>query len=185
MSDPMNQRPVETPPDAIPRKSASPLIWILVLIALIALAWYAWNRHAGETGSNPMPPAATSDAMTPTPATSAEKTPTARKPAKRPTAVAKVTPSIDRDAMPIAQARPTYPPEAYRAHEEGTVLVRADVDAGGNPSAVQVAKRSGSRTLDRAATDAVAKWKFQPAMKNGKAVASTVQVPVDFRLDQQ
>jgi periplasmic protein TonB len=190
MSDPMNTRSPDLPPPEPQRKSSSPLIWILVLIALIALGWYFYNRHgASEPISDLTPPAATSDAMTPTESSSVEREATARKAAadaaaKKRKAVAKAE-TRSRAASLINQPKPTYPPEAYRSREEGTVVVMAQVDADGNASDVKVVKRSGSRVLDRAATNEVRKWKFKPAMKDGKAVASAVQVPVDYRLEDQ
>ena len=63
--------------------------------------------------------------------------------------------------------------------------VRAEVGATGTPSSVTLVRRSGSRDLDRAALDAVREWHFRPAIENGKAVASTVEVPVDFRLAER
>jgi periplasmic protein TonB len=189
MSDPMNTRPADLPPENVPRKSSSPLIWILVLIALIALGWYFYNRHAAtEPTADLTPPAATSDAMTPTESSSVEKTAaeTRRKAAaaKRAKTVAKAA-SRSREVALIGQPTPSYPPDAYRAGEEGTVVVMAQVDAMGNASDVAVVKRSGSRVLDRAATSEVRKWKFTPAMKDGKAVASSIQVPVDYKLGEQ
>lgn len=189
MSDPMNPRNPELPPEPPPpRKSSSPLIWILVLIALIAFGWYFYNRYsASEPITDITPPAATSDAMTPAESSSAEKATAAEKTTaakKRAKAVAKIE-SSSREASLINQPRPSYPPEAYRSREEGTVVVMAQVDAMGNASDVELVKHSGSRVLDRAAMNEVRKWKFKPAMKNGKAVASAVQVPVDYRLDDQ
>lgn len=194
MSDPMSTRPAaqppaDPPPDDPPRKGASPLIWILVLIALIAFAWYFYNRNrAPEPVTDLTPAAATSDAMSPEASQGVEKgqKPSApRNTAKRPKTVAKAEPAITRDASLVGQPRPSYPPEAYRAREEGTVLVTADIDAMGNVASTEVTRRSGSRILDRAAVDEVRKWKFKPAMKDGKAVASSVQVPVDYKLDAQ
>lgn len=194
MSDPMNTRPAapppeDPPPQDPPRKGASPFIWILVLIALIAFAWYFYNRNrASEAVTDLTPAAATSDAMSPGASQGAdvEKVPAAaRSAAKRPKTVAKAGTAITRDAALIGQPKPGYPPEAYRAREEGTVLVTADIDPSGNVASVDVARRSGSRALDRAALDEVRKWKFTPAMKQGKAVASSVQVPVDYKLDAQ
>ena len=189
MSDPMNTRSPDLPPEPPPRKSSSPLIWILVLIALIAFGWYFYNRFgASEPITDITPPAATSDAMTPAESSSAEKATAAENKAaaakKRAKAVAKVE-SRSREASLINQPRPSYPPEAYRSREEGTVVVMAQVDAMGNASDVELVKRSGSRVLDRAAMNEVRKWKFKPAMKDGKAVASAVKVPVDYRLDDQ
>lgn len=193
MSDPMNTRPANPPPatpppENPPPKSASPLIWILVLIALIAFAWYFYNRNrAPEAVTDMTPPAATSDAMTPdaNPAARTDKKPSAaRKPVKSPEPVAKAEP-MSRDAALIGQPTPAYPPDAYRAREEGTVMVQASIDASGNVAGVEVTRRSGSRTLDRAALDEVRQWKFTPAMQDGKAVTSNVQVPVDYKIGAQ
>ena len=63
----------------------------------------------------------------------------------------------------------------------GTVVVLAEVDAQGNPVDVRVVERSGERDLDRAAVNAVRQWRFEPAMRNGKAIATSVKVPVDFK----
>src|SRR5690606_10997346 len=90
----------------------------------------------------------------------------------------------DREATPLTRVEPTYPPTAYRAREEGTVLVSAEVDPSGAPVSVDVARRSGSRALDQAAVDAVRQWRFEPAMRDGKAVSATVEVPVSFRIDR-
>jgi protein TonB len=187
MSDPMPPPPGNPPPDP-PRKSSSPLLWILVLIALIAFAWYFYNRNAGtEPISDLTPPAATSDAMTPAPSSPAEgttKSAKAKAKTKAPKKVASVQPR-DRAAALLNQPRPSYPPEAFRAREEGTVVVKAQVDELGNASEVEIVRRSGSRTLDRAAMNEVRRWKFNPAIKDGRTVASSVQVPVDYKLDDQ
>jgi len=190
MSDPMNDRPDTNPPPEDGRKSSSPLIWILILIALIAFAWYFYNRNAG-TGSvdDLTPPPATSDAMTPAASSPAEVE--AAEAAAREKAKAKAAPkparSIpkDRAASLAGQPKIAYPPEAYRSREEGTVVVKAQVDELGNASNVEIVRRSGSRVLDRAAMNEVRKWKFTPAIKNGKTVASSVQVPVEYKLDDE
>ncbi len=85
--------------------------------------------------------------------------------------------------QPIADQSPppTYPPSALRNGVEGSVVVRVDVDATGYPMNVTVVQRSGSRELDRAATDAVRRWRFQPAHSNGQAVPGSIEVPFDFK----
>lgn len=76
---------------------------------------------------------------------------------------------------------PAYPAAALRAGETGSVVVRVEVDATGYPNNVTVIQRSGSRDLDRAATDAVRRWRFTPAQSNGQAVPGTIEVPFDFK----
>ena len=85
--------------------------------------------------------------------------------------------------QPIADQSPppTYPPAALRRGDTGSVVVRVDVDATGYPSNVTVIQRSGSRDLDRAASDAVRRWRFQPAHSNGQAVPGSIEVPFDFK----
>lgn len=83
--------------------------------------------------------------------------------------------------MPDAKPAPSYPAAALRAGETGTVVVRVDVDATGYPNNATVIQRSGSRELDRAATDAVRRWRFTPAQSNGQAVPGSIEVPFDFK----
>lgn len=88
-------------------------------------------------------------------------------------------------SVPVAISRPAprYPSDALRNGESGTVLVRIEVDADGEPTSVSVAARSGSRSLDRAAVQAAKRWRFRPAQQNGRAVAGAVEVPIAFALD--
>lgn len=188
MSDPMQQRPIDPPPpvDSAPKRT-SPIVWLLLLAVLLALAWYFYNRNAVDvTDEAALPPPVTDiaspDAMTPGAATAPPVARKAAKPARKPEPPAV---SSDREPQPIARLQPEYPPAAFRAGEEGTVVVRADIDAQGKPVSVTVATSSRSRDLDRAAVNAVRKWSFQPARRDGQAVAATVEVPIDFRLERQ
>lgn len=85
--------------------------------------------------------------------------------------------------MPIAgqSPPPSYPAAALRRGEAGSVVVRVEVDATGYPNNVTLIQRSGSRDLDRAATDAVRRWRFTPAHSNGQAVPGSIEVPFDFK----
>ena len=84
--------------------------------------------------------------------------------------------------MPISQPAPRYPQRAMRRRESGTVRVQVEVGADGVPTQVTVAASSQSRDLDRAAIDAVRKWRFRPAQRDGQPVAGTVVVPIEFKL---
>ncbi len=76
---------------------------------------------------------------------------------------------------------PSYPARALRQGESGTVLVQAHIGVDGVPTSVTVAKGSGSRLLDRAAVDAVRRWRFQPALQDGRPTVGTVNVPIEFK----
>lgn len=82
--------------------------------------------------------------------------------------------------VPISSPPPRYPPAALRRGESGTVLLRVHVGADGVPYAVDVVDSSRSRLLDRAATEAVKRWRFQPAQRDGQAIQGQVQVPISF-----
>ena len=89
------------------------------------------------------------------------------------------TPGVD--PTPLSAPAPRYPVDALRNGESGTVLLHVEVGADGVPTDVQVAKSSHSRSLDRAASEAVRQWRFHPAQRNGQPVAGSVQVPVAFK----
>jgi protein TonB len=187
MSDPMQRpTPPRDPPPADPpgRKGVSPLVWVLILIAMLAFGWYFYNqRGAVVPPAEPTAPTNVDIGSEQEAAAERERAAADARPA-RPAATKPRAPA-DRAPSPVARLQPAYPPAAFRARAEGTVLVRAEVDAAGNPVDVTIARRSGSRELDRAARDAVRGWKFEPAIRDGKTVAATVEVPVEFKLDTQ
>ncbi len=76
---------------------------------------------------------------------------------------------------------PQYPPVALRRGEQGTVVVRVEVDATGYPSGVTLVGRSGSRELDRAAMETVRRWRFRPAQQDGRAIPGSIDIPFDFK----
>ena len=45
---------------------------------------------------------------------------------------------------------------------------------------LDLAQSSGNRDLDRAALEAVRRWRFQPAQRNGQPVSATVIIPLEF-----
>lgn len=78
---------------------------------------------------------------------------------------------------------PAYPTAARRLHLQGTVLLEVLVGVDGRPLRVDVRQGSGHRQLDEAARDQVlARWRFQPAMRDGRPIQAIGLVPVNFRL---
>lgn len=84
--------------------------------------------------------------------------------------------------QPVRSPAPRYPRDAQRRGQSGTVLLRVHVDRNGEPSGVDLVQSSGSRSLDRAAVDAVRRWRFDPAIANGQPIDGVVQVPITFNL---
>jgi protein TonB len=77
---------------------------------------------------------------------------------------------------------PAYPASSKRLGETGTVLLRVVVDENGRPESINVTTSSGFERLDRAAIDAVRRWKFVPAKQGDRPVKAAVLVPLEFQL---
>ena len=82
--------------------------------------------------------------------------------------------------VPISQPAPRYPQEALRRNAGGTVRVKVTVATDGSVDRLDVAESSGNRHLDRAAMEAVRRWRFQPAVRDGQPVVADVVVPIVF-----
>jgi protein TonB len=78
--------------------------------------------------------------------------------------------------------KPNYPENARRKGREGTVLLRVLVNEEGQAKTIEINKSSGDDSLDRAAREAIQRWRFIPARYGQKAVESWIRIPVDFRL---
>jgi TonB family protein len=76
---------------------------------------------------------------------------------------------------------PDYSDEARRAKHQGSVILWVVVGADGRPHEIKV-QRSLGMGLDEKAIDAVRRWKFDPARKDGQAVAVQILVEVSFRI---
>ena len=80
---------------------------------------------------------------------------------------------------------PAYPEAAAMLHEQGRVVLLVHVAPDGSTAAVDVVRSSGYLLLDRAAHDAVAKWRFRPAMAGGAPVASEMPIEINFDLESK
>lgn len=87
------------------------------------------------------------------------------------------------DADYLNNPPPEYPFLARRNGEQGAVVLRVHVTPAGLPDQVEVHRSSGSVRLDRAAQEAVWRWKFIAARQGDQAVAAWVLVPIRFSLE--
>ena len=84
--------------------------------------------------------------------------------------------------VPIFQPEAEFSDEARRAKYQGVCIVSLIVDAQGNPQNVHVVRPLGMG-LDEKALEAVRKYKFKPALKDGRTpVPVMISVEVNFRL---
>nr|MBO2510759.1 hypothetical protein [Gammaproteobacteria bacterium] len=77
---------------------------------------------------------------------------------------------------------PIYPSQARRRNQQGVVLVEVCLDDRGAQRELKVLRSSGVESLDRAALEAVSRWRFRPETLNGRTVPSRVHIPIEFAL---
>lgn len=75
---------------------------------------------------------------------------------------------------------PEYPEESVVNGEHGTVVLLIHVSPAGRPASVDVVRSSGYVLLDTAARDAVSRWRFLPAVKDGQPVTSNMTMGFVF-----
>jgi protein TonB len=85
-------------------------------------------------------------------------------------------------AIYLRNPKPGYPNLSRRLREQGTVQLRVFVTVAGDPTKVELKSSSGFSRLDRAAHDAVQRWKFVPARRGDQPVDAWVIVPIKFSL---
>ena len=179
--------PTPAPVHVQDKGGSSTMLWLLLLLTIAAGLWWMSRDTAGSAFNAPAPALDGSASTLPAPvADEGTAAVAATAPAKKAT-TSKRTPAVRRDREPqliaSSQVMPRYPAAALRSGETGTVMVEVAVDSKGVPTDVSIENRSGNRELDRAALSAVKQWRFQPALRDGTQVASTVMVPVQFELD--
>jgi periplasmic protein TonB len=81
----------------------------------------------------------------------------------------------------VSKVEPEYSEEARKAKYSGTVLLSIVVDEHGLPRDIRVIRPVGLG-LDEKAVEAVARWRFRPGLKGGRAVAVQANIEVSFRL---
>ncbi len=91
----------------------------------------------------------------------------------------------DDPPVPIGAIKPIYPDFARRANVQGTVVLEVDVYKDGSVGNIRVLRsvQSGSGGLDEAAIQAVRAVRFQPGKSSGNPVDTTVNIPVEFKLN--
>ena len=96
-----------------------------------------------------------------------------------------VWPPKDADAVPRYgdNGRLAYPPLARLRGYQGVVVLLVEVLVDGRVGQVGIRRSAGHEILDRAASDAVRTWRFEPGRREGRAVTMSVEVPVRFVLN--
>ena len=87
--------------------------------------------------------------------------------------------------MPLYRVEPRYPSRALRQGKEGYVVLKFTIDTQGRPIDITIMDAKPHRLFDKEAIRALRKWKYQPQVVNGTAMAQQGQtVRLEFRLNQ-
>jgi protein TonB len=91
--------------------------------------------------------------------------------------------SADGDAVPMVRVPPQYPERAQQRGIEGRVLVEFTISKSGSVKNPKVIAYEPSRIFNKAALKAVAQWKYNPKIEDGKAVEQHgIRISIPFVL---
>ena len=97
---------------------------------------------------------------------------------------AEVQVQVDQQPRVLRKVDPKYPENARRAEREGLVMAEFLVGVDGRATDIKVIEEEPKGFgFGDAAIDAVNRWRFTPAKKDGESVPMRVKVPVRFTLD--
>jgi protein TonB len=86
------------------------------------------------------------------------------------------------DPVMTKYVQPRFPTQAQRSRTQGWVVVGYTVDTEGNVNAASVIDAQPRHLFDREAINAVERWKYKPATRNGVAVEAKLQKRIEFKL---
>ncbi|MDX2152641.1 MAG: TonB family protein [Bryobacteraceae bacterium] len=149
------------------------------------------RRPATERPSEPVlrnaPPSAPAQTVAADPPAAAPPQSEPAPAAPIPVVEAKPLPAGRNDAAPptppvlLQTVSPEYTEAARRAGLQGAVRLAVEIDENGGV-AVQRIIRSLDPELDRRAAEAVSKWRFRPATRDGRPIRMNAEVETVFRL---
>src|SRR5262245_54498403 len=111
-------------------------------------------------------------------------------------AVSMVTPSFeisgvgisvgsDRDVIPLVRINPDYPARARSRGVEGWVQIEFTITPAGTVSNPKVVDAEPKGLFEKAALEAISRWKYNPKVEEGRAVERRgVQVVLRFELEK-
>lgn len=85
--------------------------------------------------------------------------------------------------VPVRAVAPEFPYEMRREGVGGVVTILCVVDETGAVQQPEVQKATNDAFV-KPAIDALKKWKFKPAIKDGVAVAQKVTIPIQFSVNR-
>jgi protein TonB len=86
--------------------------------------------------------------------------------------------------VPVRTVAPDFPSDLRTQGISGVVMVSVLIDVQGNPKDMKVA-RSSNVAFEEPAVEALKKWKFKPAEREGAIVPIRVMIPIRFSIDDE
>jgi len=140
---------------------------ILFLLAFVATIWGQGEEPSSQHPAQPSSQTATSDLAT------KENTP----------ALPAASVGDSTLLKPIKTQKAVYPLEAIGQQLQGQVWVKLRISETGDVEDTEVI--SGDPILAKSAAEAFKHWKFEPYIRNGKAVKVAIKLPMDFAFSGQ
>lgn len=92
---------------------------------------------------------------------------------------------FDGNVIPLMRVPPRYPMRAKKLRLEGYVKLGFVIDEEGMVESVEVLESEPEGIFDKAAINAIKRWKFKAKMENGKALKQRASQVIEFNLDGQ
>ncbi|WNC68954.1 TonB family protein [Thalassotalea nanhaiensis] len=92
----------------------------------------------------------------------------------------------DNEARPIVRVAPKYPIPAMRDGKQGWVQLAFSIDEVGRVKNIKVLASEPKRIFNKAAIQALKKWKYKARMVSGKPIEQhNLTVQLDFKIEQE
>lgn len=91
--------------------------------------------------------------------------------------------TVDAEVVPLVRIAPRYPRRAARQRIEGWVEMEITINATGSVVTAAVTAAKPRRVFNRAALQAIKKWRFRPKVVDGKPVARNATQRIEFKLN--
>jgi len=89
------------------------------------------------------------------------------------------------EARMVSGRPPRYPIESRRNREQGTVVLSLTLGTDGKVAQISIARSSGFDRLDKAALEAVKRWRWAPTVRDGQPVMVRGVVEIPFVLQDR
>ena len=83
----------------------------------------------------------------------------------------------------LKSVQPRYPRRAHQRNQDGWVEVIFTVTPSGDTANIQVSRSEPKSVFERAATDAVEQWEFEPVQYRGHVISRRAAARLVFRVE--